>query len=125
MQRELLWINKQTIVLSLEISATIIHLGLVAGLVLLISYFNDLYSCVILLIYQIGLVVNPGFKNQFDHTLGICMLSFNVLCFVWVLVKFMSKDKNELEEENNNILENYKRGNQSDNNKSDIEKEVQ
>ena len=37
-------LNKQSIFISLDISAVIIHLFLVAGLVLLISYFNDLYS---------------------------------------------------------------------------------
>ena len=107
-------LNKQSIFISLDISAVIIHLFLVAGLVLLISYFNDLYSCVILLIYQIGLVINhSGFKDKFDHTFGLCMLVFNIICFIWILVKFVRSDKNELEEENKKILYNYNKGNES------------
>jgi len=107
-------INKSSFFLSLEISAMIIHIILCAMLVLLISYYNDLYSCIMILIYQIGLVVNhSGHQDKFDHNFGISMLVFNIICFIWVLIKFMQKDKNELEEENNNIIDNYNKGNES------------
>lgn len=77
--------------------------------VIIISYYNDFYFVLMILLSQIANTINISYSNEFinDNSsikyISTAVTMFNFLCFVWSLL-FVPKEKLLKLEENLDLL---------------------
>jgi len=83
----------------------IVYIFLLSLVVSSISYYNDLPFCFMVLVYNIGLVINNLMTQVDFNNFEFWMMIFNVLCFIWSVFKIIKQSN--LDDTHDMILASY------------------
>ena len=80
--------------------------------VLVSAYFNDVFFCFIILICQIGILVENYKQKNKDHIISVIFIIFSCVCFVFSLL--FTRETHD-DKDDDKVIENYVNDNTSRN----------
>lgn len=80
--------------------------------VLLSAYFNDVFFCFIILVCQIGILVENYKTDNKDYIIAVVFIIFTCVCFVFSLL--ITKPTND-DKADENVIDHYVNDNKSNN----------
>ena len=80
--------------------------------VIVSAYFNDVFFCFIILICQIGILIQNYERNNNEYIVALIFIIFTCVCFVFSLL--FTKESND-DTSDNMVIDNYNNDKKSSN----------